>query len=39
MQKFKTLAANTPKPPVNFDGWASLAQTDPEAFEAKRAKP
>jgi len=38
MPELKTQAAEPHDPLVDFDQWASLAKTDPEAFEARRAE-
>ncbi|VAW79041.1 hypothetical protein MNBD_GAMMA15-2576 [hydrothermal vent metagenome] len=36
MQKPQTRQAEDHKPLIEFDDWAELAQSDPEAFEARR---
>ncbi len=38
MPELKTEQANTQKPLVDFDTWSDLAQSDPQAFEARRAE-
>lgn len=38
MQKPKTQVVENHKSLVDFDQWAALAKSDPEAFEAKRAE-
>ena len=38
MPELKTQAQESRDPLVDFDQWASLAKTDPEAFERKRAE-
>jgi len=38
MPELKTQAQESRDPLVDFDRWASLAKTDPEAFERKRAE-
>ena len=38
MPELKTEPANTQKPLVDFDTWSDLAQSDPQAFEARRAE-
>ena len=38
MPELQTKQANTQKPLVDFDTWSELAQSDPEAFEARRAE-
>jgi hypothetical protein len=38
MSELQTEQANTQKPLVDFDTWSELAQSDPEAFEARRAE-
>ena len=38
MQELKTLSAESHKSLVDFDQWASLAKTDPAAFEARRSE-
>ncbi len=36
MQKLKTQQAEAHKSHIDFDDWAELAQSDPEAFELRR---
>jgi len=38
MPQPQTEQANTQKPLVDFDSWSDLAQSDPEAFEARRSQ-
>ena len=38
MPELQTKQANIQKPLVDFDTWSELAQSDPEAFEARRAE-
>jgi len=38
MPELQTEQANTHSPLVDFDTWSELAQSDPEAFEARRAE-
>ena len=38
MPELQTEKAENRKPLVDFDQWAELAKSDPEAFEAKRAE-
>jgi hypothetical protein len=38
MPELQTEQAEARKPLVDFDQWAELAKSDPEAFEAKRAE-
>jgi hypothetical protein len=38
MPVLQTEQPNTQKPLVDFDTWSKLSQSDPEAFEARRAE-